>query len=202
MSVFNSGQPIIIPNPVVAGGVQTVTAGSYVTVTGTAANPIISSEGNPCTYNEGGGFTGSPFAVANLANQDFVTLTAIAHSTSYPENGAAYLLTFNWSVRSASFNAAPSGNLTVVVINGPTVTSGAVIGQSCCFVNADIPAPPTAGPIATGSCSAVFHNDNDVDISIGLGNFSGEEILEADIQIFSISMTKLTANPTVLNNFV
>jgi len=231
MSFFSSGQPIVIPepnaggvqtitagsnvvltgtaiNPIInateqAGGVATVTAGTNITLTGTTTNPIINSDGgnNSVTYNVGGGFTASPYTITNLADQDFITLTAIAHSTSFPITGAAYQLTFTWEIRDATFAAIPAGNLIVVVLNGPTVTSGALIGQSACFVNADIPAPPTVGAIALGTCSCLIYNDNDVDYSIGIGNFSGQSIEGANIEIFAVSVTFLSANPTVINNF-
>ena len=202
MSVFNSGQPIIIPDPVDVG-VQSIVAGSNVTITGTAAIPIINAanQGNSVTYNVGGGFTASPYTITNLDDQDFVTLTAIAHSTSFPVTGAAYQLTFTWEIRDATFGSTPAGNLVVVVIDGPTVTSGTLIGQSACFVNANIPAPPADGPIAGGTISCLFINDNDVDISIGLGNFTGQKLDDGEISITSVSVTFLSANPTVLNDF-
>ena len=202
MSFFQSGQPIVIPDPVDVG-VQSVVAGSNVTITGTALNPIVNSFNfnNFVSYNVGGGFTASPYTITDLGNGAFTTLTTVDHTVSYPQSGAAYQLTFSWSIRNASFAAAPAGNVYVVVVNGPTVNSGSTIGQSACFVNADIPAPPTVGAIALGTCSCLIYNDNGVDVSIGFGNFSGQTIDTAEIEIFSVSVTFLSSNPTVVNNF-
>jgi hypothetical protein len=231
MSFFSSCQPIVIPetitsgvqtvtagsnvvltgtatNPIInateqAGGVATVTAGTNITLTGTATDPIINSDGgnNFVSYNVGGGFSASPYTVTNLDNGAFVTLTTLDHTVSYPQSGAAYQLTFSWSIRSATFESTPSGNVYAVVLNGPDVNSGTTIGQSACFVNADIPAPPTVGAIALGTCSCLIINDNDVDCCIGFGNFSGQKISLANIEIFSVSVTFLSGDPTVVNNF-
>jgi hypothetical protein len=46
-----------------------------------------------------------------------------------------------------------------------------------------------------------YSNDNDVDICIGLGNFTGQKLDDAEISITSVSVTFLSANPTVLNDF-
>ncbi len=217
---------IVAPDPVDVG-VKSVTAGSNVTVTGTATNPIINAVGtvasiiagtniivsgtsnvtinsanfnNFVSYNVGGGFTASPYTITNLVNGTFSALTSVDHTVSYPQVGAAYQLTFSWNVRSATFDTTPAGNIYVVVLNGP-VGAGLTIGQSACFVNANIPAPPTVGPLACGTCSCLIYNDNGIDVSIALGNFSGAKINLANIEIFSVSVTFLSGNPTVVNNF-
>jgi hypothetical protein len=184
-------------------GVTSITAGSNTTITGTAQEPIINSANfnNFVSYNVGGGFSASPYTVNNLGNGAFTTLTKIDHTISYPLSGAAYQLTFSWSIRNVTFDAVPAGNVYVVVLNGPDVNSGTTIGQSACFVNANIPVPPTVGAIALGTCSCLIINDNDVDCCIGFGNFSGQKIDTASIEIYSVSVTFLSDNPTVVNNF-
>jgi len=184
------------------GTVAEIIAGSNISVSGTSNVTINATNfNNFVSYNVGGGYTASPFTITNLANGAFTTLTTVDHTVAYPQAGAAYQLTFSWNIRSATFASAPSGNIYAVVVNGPTVTSGSTIGQSACFVNADIPAPPTVGAIALGTCSCLIYNDNDVDVSIGFGNFSGQTITTAQIEIFSVSVTFLSGNPTVVNNF-
>jgi len=231
MSFFSSGQPIVIPepnaggvqtitagsnvvitgtaiNPIInateqAGGVATVTAGTNITLTGTLSNPIINAAGgnNFVSYNIGGGFTASPYTITNLVNGAFQLITTVDHTVSYPLSGGAYQLTFSWILKNATFDTTPSGNVYAVVLSGPTL-AGTVIGQSACFVNANIGnSPPNAGPVALGTCSCLIYNDNGTDVSIAFANFSGQKINSADLQIFSVSVTFLSADPTVINNF-
>ena len=200
-NVFITGSP---SQPVInaIGTVASIIPGTNITVSGTS-NITINAEGgnNFVSYNVGGGFTASPYTISNLGNGAFTTLTTVDHTVSYPQVGAAYQLTFSWSIRSATFDTVPAGNIYIVVVNGPTVNSGSTIGQSACFVNANIPAPPTVGAIALGTCSCLIINDNAVDVSIGFGNFSGAKIDIVNIEIFSVSCTFLSGNPTVINNF-
>ena len=182
--------------------IEALTAGSNITLSGTSNITINAFNfNNFVSYNAGAGLTASPYTITNLADQGFITLTALDHTVSYPQTGGAYQLTFSWTLKSATFEATPAGNLLVVVINGPNVNSGSTIGQSTSFVNADIPAPPTAGAIAGGTISCLFLNSNDVDICIGLGNFSGQKISSGQIEIYSVSVTLLSGNPSVVNNF-
>jgi hypothetical protein len=228
MSFFSSGQPIVIPDPVDVG-VQSVAAGSNVTITGTATVPIVNAVGtvasiiagsnitvsgtsnvtinsfnfnNFVSYNVGGGFTASPFTITDLSNNDFKLITTVDSAVSYPQAGAAYQLTFSWVLKNASFASAPSGNVYALVLSGPTLATGTVIGQSACFVNANIGnSPPNAGPVALGTCSCLIYNDNGTDVSIAFANFSGQDITAAELQIFSVSVTFLSGNPSVVNDF-
>jgi hypothetical protein len=203
MSFFQSQQPIVIPDPVDVG-VQSVTAGSNVTITGTALDPIVNSFNfnNFVSYNIGGGFEASPFTIADLSNGAFELITTIDHTISYPQSGGAYQLTFSWILKNASFAFTPSGNVYALVLSGPTLNTGTVIGQSACFVNANIGnSPPNAGPVALGTCSCLIYNDNGTDVSIAFANFSGETITAAELEIFSVSVTFLSSTPTVVSNF-
>ena len=203
MSFFQSQQPIVIPDPVDVG-VQSVEAGTNVTITGTATVPIINSFNfnNFVNYNIGGGFSASPYTITSLANGGFALITTVDHTVAYPQSGGAYQLTFSWILKNASFPSAPSGNVYAVVLSGPTLLTGTVIGQSACFVNANIGnSPPNAGPVAVGTCSCLIYNNNGTDVSIAFANFSGQTITAGSLEIFSVSTTFLSSNPTVLGNF-
>jgi len=142
MSFYQSGQPLIIPDPVDVG-VQSVSAGSNVTVTGTALNPIINAVGTVAsiiagsnisvsgtsnvTINATGGGSSSSnishFGVKSVVSTEFAENTFVELfqiSPDYFSNAnSSYLLKTDWYMPSATCSNV-SGNVSLFVTYGAT----------------------------------------------------------------------------------
>jgi hypothetical protein len=119
MSFYQSGQPIIIPDPVDVG-VQTVVAGSNVTITGTATVPIVNvvtGANGPSANNIPipSGAPGAPVTVTpinNGAQANFYTI-ATALLPQDASGSKVYRFTFNGFFETAIITGGTGGNITV-----------------------------------------------------------------------------------------
>lgn len=109
MSFFNSGQPIIIPEP--SGDtplVETVSAGSNIDITGTSSNPVVNVVGltSAANINYHGQKTVS--IAAPVLSNGYETVFTIA-DTYFPNSNSSYLLSANYHITDATCSNVTGG---------------------------------------------------------------------------------------------
>jgi hypothetical protein len=217
MSFYQSGQPIIIPDPVDVG-VQSVVAGSNVTVTGTATVPIINAIGTVASIIAGSNITVSGTSNvtinATVPAQNVVTyngtLTAVGsniaqinnglagdffgiNTNAYSIAGDAYLMTVTAQITSATFtpntpDPTPNGYVKLCCSVGTVVGSYPFIFFPFPKITGNITGANAADYFITASGVFVSGLPNDP-VSIGITNETGCGLGASQI---SLSLTNIS----------
>jgi hypothetical protein len=213
MSFYQSGQPIIIPDPQ-QGAVNTVTAGSNVYLTGTSNNPIINAVGTVAsiiagsnitvsgtsniTINSSGGGGGS--SSSNISHfgfkqinsteldvNDFVQLFSI-DPTYFSNSNSSYLLTVDWSIPTATCSNV-SGNVGVVVNYGlANLTKGNIV-----LINQSTWGNTSNLNYSANMASTFIPDQGTDELNFFMVNNTGGTITTGQIE-FVISITGLTTS--------
>jgi hypothetical protein len=205
MSFFSSGQPIVIPEPIVSG-VQTVTAGSNVVITGTATNPIINATVPPqgvVTLN--GTLTASGANEAEVANGLAGDCFGI-NTNAFNITGDAYLMTVTAQITSATFapntpNPTPNGYVWLAISVGSVVGSYPFIYCPFPKITTDITGANAGDYFITAS--GVFVSDPVEGVSVGIDNRSGCGLGtgQLTLNLTNISFVGLGNNVNVQTNW-
>lgn len=178
MSVFNIGQPIVIPDPE-----KDVPQPPY---TPSGCNVSVYAVNSQASIETGA-----------LSNGAFPQVYQL-NRANYPNSNSTYEFKCNWFLPAASFSNVPNGQLYLQAQYGV----GNTICQSGMYVNDQSWSLDSNYTWVGGSMSAIFKNNGSSDqIALYFINNSGEGMSNATINFNSMSVTGVTLSNYATNNF-